>query len=62
MFTAGQLLFGKIFIVCFVIFMIILYRKDLKMHRHYYPRVWQVGLTVFLVFVLFTIIVLTLHK
>jgi len=62
MFTAGQLLFGKIFLFCFVVIIIYLYRKDLKMHRKYYPRVWQVGLTVVLVIVLFTIIVFTLHK
>jgi len=62
MFTTGQILFGKIFIICFTIIMVYLYRKDLKIERKYYPRVWQVGLTIVLVIVLFTIIVFTLHK
>ncbi len=62
MFTSGQILFGEIFAVCFVILMIILYRKDLKIHKRYYPKVWHVGLTLVLIIILFTILVFTLHK
>lgn len=62
MFTDGQLLFAKIFIVSFVAFMIYLYRKDVKMHKRYYPNVWHVGLAVFLIIVLFAIITFSLHK
>jgi len=62
MFTSGQILFGEIFVAGFALIMIYLYRKDLKIHRKYYPKVWQVGLTLVLVIVLFTIIVFTLHK
>ena len=62
MFSDGQILFAKIFLVSFILFMIYLYRKDLKMHKRYYPKVWQVGLTTVLIIVLFTIIVVSLHK
>jgi len=62
MFTSGQILFGEIFATCFVLFMIVLYRKDLKIHKRYYSKVWQVGLVLVLAIVLFTILVFTLHK
>jgi len=62
MFTPGQILFGKIFVISFAVIMVYLYRKDLKIERKYYQHVWQVGLTIVLVIVLFTIIVFTLHK
>jgi len=62
MFTSGQILFGEIFAVSFILFMIVLYRKDLKIHKRYYSNVWQVGLVLVLAIVLFTILVFTLHK
>ena len=36
MFTQGQITFGIVFAICFVIAMIFMYRKDLKIHQHYY--------------------------
>lgn len=62
MFTSGQILFGEIFAIGFILFMIVLYRKDLKIHKRYYSKVWQVGLTIVLVIILFTILVFSLHK
>jgi len=62
MFTSGQILFAEIFVVAFALIMIYLYRKDLKIQKRYYVNVWQVGFTIILVIVLFTIIVFTLHK
>lgn len=41
MFTPGQIKFSIFFIVAFVIVLIIVYRKDLKLHRVYYKnRLW----------------------
>ncbi|PIR14153.1 MAG: hypothetical protein COS42_02660 [Flavobacteriales bacterium CG03_land_8_20_14_0_80_35_15] len=62
MFSSSQILFAKIFVIVFVLFMIILYRKDLKIQRQFYPKVWQVGLSIIVVIVLFTILVFSLHK
>lgn len=62
MFSAGQILFAKFFIVAFIAFMIILYRKDIKIQQWFYPKVWQVGLTIVIVIALFTLLVFRLHK
>ena len=62
MFSSSQILFAKIFVIVFVLFMIILYRKDLKIQRQFDPKVWQVGLSVIVVIVLLTILVFSLHK
>lgn len=62
MFSTGQILFAKFFVVAFIIFMIILYRKDLKIQQRFYPKVWQVGLTIIIVIALFTALVFRLHK
>ncbi|MDO5857144.1 hypothetical protein Q2490_07580 [Myroides odoratimimus] len=41
MFTPGQLKFAIFFIITFTIVMIIMYRKDIKLHRIYYKnRLW----------------------
>ena len=41
MFTPGQTKFAIFFIISFVIVLIVVYRKDLKLHRVYYKnRVW----------------------
>ncbi|AJA70798.1 MULTISPECIES: hypothetical protein [Myroides] len=41
MFTPGQLKFAIFFIIAFTIVMIIMYRKDIKLHRIYYKnRLW----------------------
>jgi len=41
MFSKGQLIFGVLFGIAFIILLIIAYRKDLKIHRKYYKgSVW----------------------
>ncbi|SHJ19759.1 hypothetical protein [Flavobacterium terrae] len=36
MFSKGQLIFAVLFFIAFVCVMIFTYRKDLKLHKHYY--------------------------
>ena len=36
MFTTGRLIFAGFFVIAFVIFMVISYRKDAKNHKTYY--------------------------
>ena len=36
MFSQGQITFGILFAIAFIIFMIIAYRKDLKLHKRYF--------------------------
>lgn len=36
MFTQGQIIFGILFAIAFIIVMIFAYRKDLKLHKKYY--------------------------
>ncbi|MGG5507552.1 MULTISPECIES: hypothetical protein [unclassified Myroides] len=41
MFTTGQIQFALFFIITFTIILIIMYRKDLNLHRKYYKnRLW----------------------
>ncbi|RKE90832.1 hypothetical protein [Ichthyenterobacterium magnum] len=41
MFTKGQLIFGILFAIAFIVIMIYTYRKDLKLHRKYYKgSIW----------------------
>ncbi|MGL4582725.1 MAG: hypothetical protein ACRCVU_07060 [Flavobacterium sp.] len=50
MFTPGQMQFAIFFIIAFTIVMIVMYRKDLKLHRIYYKnRLWV--LVAFLAFI-----------
>ena len=36
MFTQGQITFGILFAIAFIIIIVIAYRKDLKLHKKYY--------------------------
>jgi len=36
MFSKGQITFGIIFAIVFIIALIFMYRKDLKLHKRYY--------------------------
>ncbi len=50
MFSQGQIIFAVLFIIVFVIAMIIMYRKDLHLHKIYYKgSLWV--LIAFLAFV-----------
>jgi len=41
MFSTGQLIFGVLFFIVFVVILFFMYRKDLKLHKHYYKgTVW----------------------
>jgi len=52
MFTNGQLIFGVVFAVVFIIAMVYAYRKDLKLHRKYYTgSIWI--LIAFIAFIAF---------
>jgi len=51
MFTTGQLIFGILFAIAFIIVLIYTYRKDLQLHRKYYKgSVWV--LIAFIAFIL----------
>lgn len=41
MFSQGQIIFGTLFAITFIIVLIYAYRKDIKLHRHYFKgSVW----------------------
>ncbi|ALM50269.1 hypothetical protein AMR72_16080 [Flavobacterium psychrophilum] len=50
MFTSGQIYFAIFFIVVFVIAMIYVYRKDLKLHKKHYKGTYKI-LIAFLTFI-----------
>ena len=52
MFTKGQLVFGVLFAIAFVVALIYAYRKDIKLHNKYYKgSLWV--LIAFISFILF---------
>jgi ABC-type transport system involved in cytochrome c biogenesis permease component len=52
MFTKGQLIFGILFALAFIMVLVFAYRRDLKLHKKYYPgTVWV--LIAFIGFILF---------
>jgi hypothetical protein len=54
MFTKGQLVFGVLFAIAFVIALIYAYRKDIKLHNRYYKgSLWV--LIAFISFILFIV-------
>lgn len=61
MFSKGQLIFGLVFAIVFIIIMIWSYRKDIKLHRIYYKNVWVVALGIFIAVALFATITFWLH-
>jgi hypothetical protein len=61
MFSRGQLIFAAIFAVAFIILMVFSYRKDVKLHKLYYKKVWIVALGIFLAIALFATITFWLH-
>ena len=61
MFSKGQLIFGLIFAIVFILFMVWSYRKDVKLHQIYYKNVWVVALGIFIVVALFATITFWLH-
>ena len=61
MFSYGQKVFAIFFIVAFTAIIIWSYRKDLKLHKIYYKKVWVVALGIILVIALFAFITFLLH-
>jgi hypothetical protein len=61
MFSRGQLIFAAIFAFSFIILMVFSYRKDVKLHKLYYKKVWIVALGIFLAIALFATITFWLH-
>lgn len=55
------MIFAGIFAVAFILLMVWSYRKDLRLHRLYYRRVWIVALGIALVIALFAAISFWLH-
>ena len=52
MFTKGQLVFGVLFAIAFVVALIYAYRRDIKLHNKYYKgSLWV--LIAFISFILF---------
>jgi len=62
MFSTGQKIFGILFAIAFVIFIVWSYRKDLKLHQLHYKKVWVVGVTIIIVIGLFAVLTFTLHE
>ena len=62
MFSKGQVVFGILFAIAFIIFIIWSYRKDLKLHKIYYKNVWVVGLTIIIVIAIFGALTFFLHN
>lgn len=56
MFSTGQWIFAGLFLITFVIVMIFMYRKDLKLHRKYYKNSIFV-LIGFIVFILLLFVI-----
>jgi len=61
MFSQGQIIFAALFVVVFIVVMIIMYRKDLSMHRVYYKGSLWVLIT-FLLFIGLLFIIKTTLK
>lgn len=54
MFTKGQLVFGVLFAIAFIIALVYAYRKDIKLHNKYYKgSLWV--LIAFISFILFIV-------
>ena len=52
MFTKGQIIFGILFALAFIMVLIFAYRRDLKLHKKYYSgTIWV--LIAFIAFILF---------
>ncbi len=56
MFSTGQKIFGVLFFIVFVGIIVYQYRKDIPLHKIYYPKTYQVLLAFFgFLLLLFTI-------
>jgi membrane-associated HD superfamily phosphohydrolase len=54
MFSNGQIIFGILFAIAFIVILFFSYRKDLKLHKKYYKgSIWV--LIAFIAFLLFIV-------
>nr|WP_242206588.1 hypothetical protein [Aestuariivivens insulae] len=54
MFSKGQIIFGVLFFIAFVIIIVFTYRKDMKLHKRFYAgSIWI--LIAFIAFILFIV-------
>ncbi|MDO6623567.1 hypothetical protein Q4509_11950 [Oceanihabitans sp. 1_MG-2023] len=61
MFSNGQIVFGILFAIAFIIALIYTYRKDLNLHkRHYKGSIWV--LVAFICFILFIVSIKYIFK
>ena len=61
-FSTGQKIFALSFIIVFAGAMIWTYRKDLKLHKVYYKKVWVVLLGIVLTILAFKYLAYYLHE
>lgn len=56
MFSSGQIIFGVLFVLLFIVVLVFAYRKDVKLHQRYYKgSVWI--LLAFISFLLFIAVI-----
>ena len=61
MFTTGQLVFAAFFVVVFIVAIVYVYRKDIKLHKKYYKGSYKVLLG-FLAFIIILFFIKTYLK
>ncbi len=61
-FSLGQKIFALFFIIAFASVLIFTYRKDLKLHKKHYKKVWVVLLIIILVMLAFRELAYYLHE
>ncbi|MEQ8324210.1 MAG: hypothetical protein RIC15_04490 [Vicingaceae bacterium] len=57
MFTKGRIIFTIVFVVVFIIGMIYAYRKDMRQVKSWFGNVWQILLSVILIYLIYYIFV-----
>jgi len=62
MFSTEQKIFGILFALAFITFIVWSYRKDLKIHKLHYKNVWIIGIAIFIIIGLFAVLTFTLHE
>ncbi len=61
-FSTGQKIFALLFIIAFVVGIVWSYRKDIKLHKVYYKKVWLVALGIILTILAFKYLAYYLHE
>ncbi|HHC79207.1 MAG TPA: hypothetical protein ENK46_04945 [Flavobacteriia bacterium] len=61
MFSKGQLIFLVFFVIVFTAGLVWSYRKDTKLHKIYYKKVWMVAVGILIVVAIFATLTFILH-